>query len=115
MKLHSVLWAYRVAYKMAIGTMPFNMVFGLDAILSMEFLIPNLCVAQKLEWTGHELFEHIDELEKLDETRLKAVADMYALKRRQKQFHDDHIVTKIILFEQLGLGLYAKGVCNKVY
>ena len=36
----------------------------------------------------------LDELEILDETRLKAVAGMYALKRRQKQFHDDHIITK---------------------
>ena len=40
MKLHSVIWAYRVAYKTNIGTTPFNMVYGLDAILPMEFLIP---------------------------------------------------------------------------
>ena len=33
-------------------------------------------------------------MEKLDETRLAAVAGMYALKRRQKQFHDHHILTK---------------------
>lgn len=54
-KLHAALWAYRVAYKTAIGTTPFNMVFGLDAILPMEFLIPTLRVAKSLEWTGHEL------------------------------------------------------------
>ncbi len=84
LKLPSVLWAYRVAYKTAIGTMPFNMVFGLDAILPLEFPIPTLRVAQQLEWTGHELSERLEEIEKLDETRLKAVAGMYALKRRQK-------------------------------
>ncbi len=94
MKLPSVLWAYRVAYKTSIGTTPFNMVFGLDAILPMEFLIPTLRVAKELEWTGHELSERLDELEKLDETRLKAVTGMYALKRRQKLFHDNHILTK---------------------
>ena len=33
MKLHSAIWAYRVAYKKSIGTTPFNLVFGLDAIL----------------------------------------------------------------------------------
>ena len=32
LKLYAILWAYRVAYKTSIGTMPFNMVFGLDAI-----------------------------------------------------------------------------------
>ena len=80
LKLPSILWAYRVAYKTAIGTTPFNMVFGLDAILPMEFLTPTLRVAKNLEWNGHELTERLDKLEKLDETRLKAVAGMYALK-----------------------------------
>lgn len=77
MKLHSILWAYQVAYKMAIGTMPSNMVFGLNAILPMEFSIPTLHAAQQLERIGHELSEHIDELEKLDEMHLKAVVGRY--------------------------------------
>ena len=45
LKLHSALWAYKVAYKMAIGMTPFNMVYGLDAILPLEFLVPTLRVA----------------------------------------------------------------------
>ncbi|MCO5581475.1 hypothetical protein L7F22_035360 [Adiantum nelumboides] len=94
MKLYSVVWAYRVAYKTAIGTTPFNMVYGLDAILPLEFLIPTMRVAKELEWTGHELSERVEELEHLDETILAAVAGMYALKRRQKKFHDSHIITK---------------------
>ncbi|MCO5567206.1 hypothetical protein L7F22_020894 [Adiantum nelumboides] len=94
LKLPAALWAYRVAYKTAIGTTPFNMVYGLDAILPMEFLIPTLRVAKSLEWTGHELSEGLDELEQLDETCLAAVHGMYALKRRQKKFHDSHIATK---------------------
>ena len=63
LKLHSAIWAYRVAYKTAIGTSPFNMVYGLDAILPMEFLIPIMRVAQELNWTGHELSERLEELE----------------------------------------------------
>ena len=94
MKLHSALWAYRVAFKTAIGTTPFNLVFGLDAILPMEFLIPTLRVAKDLEWTGHELSHRIDELEQLDEFRLQSVAAMYAQKRRLKKFHDAHIINK---------------------
>ena len=43
LKLYSILWAYRVAYKTVLGTdMPFNMVYGLDAILPLEFFIPTL-------------------------------------------------------------------------
>ena len=60
MKLHSAVWAYRVAYKTAIGTTPFNMVYGLDVVLPLEFLIPVLRVAKSLEWNGHELLARID-------------------------------------------------------
>ena len=94
LKLHAALWAYRVAYKTSIGTTPFNMVFGLDAILPMEFLIPTLRVAKELNWTGHELSKRLEDLKKLDRTCLAALYGMHALKRRQKKFHDSHISTK---------------------
>ena len=89
-----MLWAYRCAYKTTIDTTPFNLVSGLDAILPIEFLIPTLRVAQALQWTGHELSNRIEELEQLDETRLKAVEGMYAKKRRQKRWHDRNLRTK---------------------
>ncbi|MCO5594194.1 hypothetical protein L7F22_048218 [Adiantum nelumboides] len=93
-KLHSLLWAYRVAYKTPIGTTPFNMVYEIQAILLLEFLIPTLRVAKELEWTGHELSEQIEVLEKLDETRLRAVASIYAQKRNMKSFFDQHVINK---------------------
>ena len=89
-----MLWSYRIAYKTAIGTTLFNMVYGLHAVLPLEFLVPTLGVAKELEWIGHELSDQLEELERFDETRLATVAGMYALKRRQKQFHDYHILTK---------------------
>ena len=46
------------------------MVFGLDNILSMEFLISTLRVAKELNWMGHELSEILEDLEKLDKTCL---------------------------------------------
>ena len=70
LKLNSALWAYRVAYKTAIGTTPFNLVFGLDAILPLEFLIPTLRVVKELEWTGHELSHRLHEVEQLDKFKL---------------------------------------------
>ena len=50
-KLSFVLWAYRTAYKTSIGTTPFNLAFGLDAILPIDFLIPTLKIAQTLAGT----------------------------------------------------------------
>ena len=108
LKLHASLWAYRVAYKTSIGTMPFNMVFGLDAIIPMEFLIPTLRVAKELNWTGHELLKRLEDLEKLDETRLATVHDMYALKQRQKKFHDSHISMREFKLGELVLLLTLK-------
>ena len=91
----SVIWAYRCAYKIALHTTPFNLVYGLDAILPIEFLIPTLRVAHSLEWHGHELSKRIDELELLGETRARAVLGMYVEKRRQKRWqHDNNLRTK---------------------
>ena len=82
LNLHTTLWAYKVAYKTSIGEIPFNMVFGLDAILSMEFLVPILRVAKELNWTGHNLSERLEDLEKLDKTCLATMHGMYAFKQR---------------------------------
>ena len=92
-KLPSVLWAYRVAYKATVGTTPFELVYGLNAILPIDFLVPTLRVAKELEWTGHAFSERVDELEKLDETRLLAIVGMYAEKCRRKHWHDQNIKT----------------------
>ena len=59
--------------------------YGLDAILPIDFFIPTLRVAQTLNWTRHELSKRIDELDTLDETRRQVVISMYAEKRRQKR------------------------------
>ncbi|WP_165303672.1 hypothetical protein, partial [Enterobacter cloacae complex sp. CH23B] len=39
--------------------------------------------------------ERLEDLEKLDEQRLTAVAHIYAQKRKQKRFFDSHLITKI--------------------
>ena len=53
--------------------------------------MPTLRVAKQLDWMGHELSQRVDELEKLDETRLLAVIGMHVEKRRQKQWFDRHV------------------------
>lgn len=91
---------------MAIGTTPFN---HLDAILPIEFLIPNLWVAKDSEWTSHHEFsERIEELEKLDEFHLRTVAGMHAQKRRLEKVHDSHIISKEFQVGDLMLGYTVK-------
>ena len=75
------------------GTTPFQLVYGLNVILPIEFLVPTLRAAKDLQWTGHELLKRINELEKLDEIRLLAIAGMYAKNTRCKHWHDQNIRT----------------------
>ena len=93
--------------------MSFSMIFGLETILPMEFLIPPLRVAKELKWTGHELSERLEDLEKFDETQLAAVHGMYALKRRHKKFHDSHISTKEFKLGDLVLLFTLKQLVSK--
>ncbi len=41
-KLTTALWAYKTTYKVSIRTNPFSFVFGVKAILPVEFEIPSL-------------------------------------------------------------------------
>ena len=52
--------------------------------MPIEFPIPTLRTAQKLEWIGHELSSWIIELEQLDKTRLRVVMGTYAEKMKPK-------------------------------
>ena len=97
LNLHLDVWAYWVAYKRFIGTTPFSMVYVLDAILPLKFLVPTFKAAQEIGWIEHKVSNKVEELEKLNETELAAVTGMYALKRRQKKFHGHRICFSISL------------------
>ena len=45
LKLNAALWAYRTSYKVAISCTPFKLVYGLEAVMPWEFLVPSLRVA----------------------------------------------------------------------
>ena len=98
---------------MTIGTTPFQLVYGLNANFPIKFLIPTLRVSKELEWTGHELSKRVEELENNDEKRLQVLAGMYALKRRQKKFHDNHTITKQIWLGDLVLIYTLKEFASK--
>ena len=76
--------------------MPFNLTFGMDFMFPIYFLIQTLQATKTLEWNGHELSERLEDLGRLDETRLtEAIAHMYDQRRRMKAYHDEHIISKI--------------------
>ncbi|KAJ7529813.1 hypothetical protein O6H91_15G067000 [Diphasiastrum complanatum] len=40
-KLQAALWAFRTTYKLATGHTPFQLVYGLEAIMPVEFIVPS--------------------------------------------------------------------------
>lgn len=66
----------------------------MNAVTPLDFLVPTLRVAHDLGWDGHELSVRIEELERLDESRLLALVGMYTEKRRRKQWFDKNLKDK---------------------
>ena len=90
-KLPSVLWAYKIAYKTSMGSTPFELVYGLNVVLPVAFLMPTLRTAAVLHWDNHALSHRLFELQNLDETRLTIVHTMYVEKCRRKAWHDRNL------------------------
>ena len=47
MKLNSALWAFRTAFKVSTGLTPFRLVYGMEVVVPMEFIVPSLRVASR--------------------------------------------------------------------
>jgi hypothetical protein len=62
-----VLWAYRTSVKTATGFSPFQLVYGLEAVLPIECQIPSLKLAVELFPDTSPLEECLLYLEQLDE------------------------------------------------
>lgn len=60
------------------GTTPYNLVYGFDVILTIDFLIPTLHVATSLGWIGYKFLNRFIEFEKRNEIRRFMVVGMYA-------------------------------------
>jgi hypothetical protein len=69
-KLTATLWAYRTTYKVTTRATPFSLVYGIEAILPIEFEIPSLRIAinERLD-ESQSLKDRLERLEGLNEAR----------------------------------------------
>ena len=73
MCIRDSLWAYRTIVRTPTKATPFSLVYGCEAVLSLEIQIPSLHVALITEMTNEERHRlRLQELEALDDKRLQA-------------------------------------------
>ncbi|MCO5606432.1 hypothetical protein L7F22_060620 [Adiantum nelumboides] len=110
LKLTSALWAYQIAYKVVMNCTPFKMVYGQEAIMSCEFIIPSLRVASQEGWDSNPLVERLYILERLEEERQLTMYNVLRKKDRRKKWFDRHLKDRDI---KVGDKVLMYGVCNK--
>jgi hypothetical protein len=74
---------------------PFNLVYGLEVVVPMEYLVPSLRIVSftDMDDTGN-VQERLSQLVELDEERFVVGFHQQVQKEREKAYHDRHIKKK---------------------
>ena len=73
LRVNAVLWAYRTTCKKLTGHTPFSLVYGQEAVMPMEYILPNLRIAQIIEMADTDTMdERLTQLRNLEEDRFIA-------------------------------------------
>jgi hypothetical protein len=88
-KLTVALWAYRTTYKVTTQATPFSLMYGMEAILSIEFEVSFLCIAIENHLDDStSLKDRLAWLESLNEMRQLAAQHVEVTQRRRKVAFD---------------------------
>ena len=89
--LFSALWAYRTSIKTSTSFTPFQLVYGLEALLPIECEIPSLQMAIELLPATSEEEKHLLYLAQLDENQRDATLAIKTHAKRIKAQYDQNV------------------------
>jgi transposase InsO family protein len=92
LRVPAVLWAYRTTCKKLKMKTPFKLVYGLEVVVPIEYLVPSLRIASFTDMDDTGVFhERLAQLVELEEDRFIAGFHQQVQKEREKAYHDRHI------------------------
>lgn len=95
-KLDSTLWSFRTAYKVATGMTPFKLVYGVETVVPMEYVISSLRIAVQHRMSPEESVLHRQqELLKLEEDRILSAYVVEVGQQRRKSWMTRQVKFKI--------------------
>ncbi|XP_038996103.1 uncharacterized protein LOC120120555 [Hibiscus syriacus] len=95
-KLPFALFAYRTSVRTSTGATPFSLAYGMEAVLPIEVEIPSLRVLSEVKLNDAEWAQsRYDQLNLIDEKRLKAIHHGRIYQKRMIRAHDKKVRPRI--------------------
>ena len=93
-KVSNMLWVYHTTCKRLTRHTPFRLVYGKEAIVPMDYIVPSLRIAALIEMTNIDAVkQRLSQLVQMEEERFITGFHQNMEKQRKKAWNDHHIKT----------------------